>query len=165
MGSVFVLMFLLVFTFSCAQKSPPAEASAVANGVEIKIEYNSPRVRGRIIWGDLVPYDQVWRTGANEATVFEVDKDVVIDGKKVPAGQYALFTIPRAGAPWTVILNKTAEQWGAYKYDPSNDLMRFTVQPERIIEPREDMTFEVSQDGNITFLWEYVTFNFQVLPD
>ncbi len=162
LNSVFMLTFLLVFTVSCAQKSPPAKAEASVNGVEIQIKYNSPRVKGRIVWGDLVAYDQVWRTGANEATIFEVDKDVVIEGNKVPAGSYSLFTIPKKGDSWTVILNKVPEQWGAYKYDPEKDLMRFTVDTERTIEMKEEMTFDISESGAVTFTWEYLTFDFQV---
>jgi hypothetical protein len=158
----FLLITLLIFTGACAQKSPPAVAEKAVDGVNIKINYNSPRVRDRIIWGDLVAYDKIWRTGANEATVLEVSKDVRIDGKKVPAGQYALFTIPKKGEPWTVILNKVAEQWGAYKYDEGQDLMRFSVDTKRVIDLKEEMTFDIDDAGNVIFTWEYLSFQFEV---
>ena len=158
----FLLLTVFIFTGACAQKSPPASVEKAVNGVTIKMKYNSPRVRDRIIWGDLVPYDQVWRTGANEATILEVSKDVSIDGKKVPAGQYTLFTIPKKGEPWTVILNTVSEQWGAYKYEEDKDLMRFTVDTERIIDLEEEMTFDINDSGNVVFTWEYMRFQFQV---
>jgi hypothetical protein len=162
MNIQFLLITLLIFTGACAQKSPPAVAEKVVDGVTIKINYNSPRVRERIIWGDLVPYDQIWRTGANEATVLNVSKDVKIDGKKVPAGQYSLFTIPKKGEAWTVILNKVYEQWGAYKYDESKDLMRFSVETKRVIDLSEEMTFDIDDTGNVIFTWEYLSFQFKV---
>jgi len=159
------LSYVFIISLSiqaCAQKSPQANTEKKVNGVTIKIDYHSPSVRDRIIWGDLVPYDQVWRTGANNATTFEVDKEVTIANKTVPAGKYALFTIPKKGAPWVVILNKEADQWGAYNYNESEDLMRFTVEAKRQVEMTEEMTFDIDDEGNVSFSWEYLTFQFPV---
>lgn len=158
-----LIFAVLIFTGACAQKSPPATAENEVGGVTVKIKYNSPRVRDRVIWGDLVPYDEVWRAGANEATTLEVSKDVKIGGKKVPAGSYAFFVIPKKGEPWTVILNKVAEQWGAYKYDENEDLMRFPVETKRVIDIQEDMTFEVDDSGDVVFTWEYISFQFKIV--
>ena len=82
-----------------------------------------------LIWGDLVPYGKVWRTGANEATTFETDKDIMIKEQKLPAGKYALFTIP-GETEWTWIFNSVWDQWGAYKYDESKDVLRVKSTPE-----------------------------------
>lgn len=160
------LIYALLFTFSiqaCAQKSPPVKVKKEINGVNIEINYHAPSVRDRAIWGDLVPYDQVWRTGANNATTFEVDKDVKIGKEKVPAGKYALFTIPKKGEPWVLILNKEADQWGAYNYKDSEDLLRVDVETKRLLEMKEQMTFEIDNDGNVSFKWEYLSFQFKVL--
>ncbi|RMG72406.1 MAG: DUF2911 domain-containing protein, partial [Bacteroidetes bacterium] len=93
---------------------------------EITINYGSPAAKGRTLWGDLVPYGAVWRTGANEATTFTVSQDVTIEGQTLPAGTYSLFTIP-GESDWTIIFNKTAEQWGAYEYDEAADALRVKV--------------------------------------
>ncbi|HEY0896308.1 MAG TPA: DUF2911 domain-containing protein [Sphingobacteriaceae bacterium] len=94
----------------------------------IKIQYSRPNMKGRKIFGDLVPWDQVWRTGANSATTITFTDDVRLEGNAVPAGQYGLFTIP-GKTEWTIILNKKAQQWGAYEYDQAQDFLRFTVKP------------------------------------
>ena len=96
----------------------------------ITIVYHRPNVKGRKIWGGLVPYGKVWRSGANEATVFEVSRDVTINGKPLPAGKYSLHTIPTAG-DWTVIFNKTWDQWGSFNYDEKMDAVRVTAKPVR----------------------------------
>ncbi|MDA7804395.1 DUF2911 domain-containing protein, partial [Crocinitomix sp.] len=89
-----------------APKSPRMSASGTVNGVQVDIDYGSPSVRERMIWGELVPFDKIWRAGANDATAITFGQDVSIDGKKVAAGTYALFIIPQASpANWTVVLN------------------------------------------------------------
>ncbi len=142
--------------------SPPDSVMKTVDGVNIEIHYFSPRVRDRAIWGKLVPYDSVWRTGANNATTIEVNKNVYINGKKVPKGKYSLFTIPKAKGPWTVILNKVWDQWGAFNYDSKEDLVRFEVEPERTIDKNENMKFDIDDQGNVVFSWEYRTFKFPV---
>jgi hypothetical protein len=156
------LIAVFFLTEACAQQSPKKVAQKTVSGVDISVQYFAPNVRGRVVWGDLVPYDEVWRTGANNATVFEVNKKVQIGGKVVPAGKYALFTIPVKGGPWTVILNKTYDQWGAYNYDKADDLLRFEVTPQRTIEMNEEMSFDIDDEGNVVFKWEYLSFKFPV---
>ncbi len=123
---------MLFSAFAFAQDKPVASprdsVSAKVNGATITINYGSPSVKGRSIYGALVPYGQVWRAGANEATVFTTDKDIMVEGKKLAAGSYALFTIPTA-TTWTIIFNKVAKQWGAYKYDEAQDALRVMAKP------------------------------------
>jgi hypothetical protein len=142
--------------------SPPAKvAQKISSGATISIDYSQPSVKGRTIGKDLEPMDgKVWRTGANEATVFETDKDVTIDGKKLPAGKYGLFTLFN-GKEVTVIFNKTWSQWGAFKYKEADDALRvkttYTEAP-----PTEKMTFKISQDGVVTLLWGNRKVDFKV---
>ena len=155
-------MITLLVSMSWAQESPPASAEGNVDGVSIKINYHSPKVKGRTIWGGLEPYDKVWRTGANNATTIEVSDDVKIGKNKIPKGKYALFTIPKKGDSWTVILNKEAEQWGAYNYKESEDLCRFDVKVDRTLEINESLKFDVSDDGTVVFAWEYKSFSFNI---
>jgi len=159
-GSILVIM--LTVSISYAQESPPATAEATVDGVSIKIDYHSPKVKGRTIWGGLEPYDKVWRTGANNATTIEVSADVKIGKNKMPKGKYALFTIPKKGDQWTVIINKVADQWGAYNYKESEDLFRFDVDVERTLEKQESLMFDVNDDGTVVFSWEYRSFSFKI---
>ena len=96
---------------------------------DITIDYSRPGVKDRQIWGELVPWGEMWRTGANEATTISFSSPVEIGGTSVPAGTYALFTIP-GESEWTVVLNSDAEQWGTYNYDQSKDVLRFKVKPQ-----------------------------------
>ncbi|WP_461451488.1 DUF2911 domain-containing protein [Mucilaginibacter sp.] len=109
--------------------SPRDSVSAMVNGSTITINYGSPSVRGRKIWGGLVPYKTVWRTGANEATRFTTTKDILVEGKKLAAGTYGFFAIPNEKS-WTIIFNSVANQWGAFKYDSTKDVLRVTVTPK-----------------------------------
>jgi len=110
------------------QKSPKASVSQVVGICTVTIEYHRPRVRNRVIWGELVPFGEVWRTGANEATTIAFSHPVKVAGTPVPAGKYALFTIPSRDK-WTVILNKRHQQMGSFEYSPLEDLLRFDVRP------------------------------------
>ena len=142
--------------------SPPAKVTQkISSGATISIDYSQPSVKGRTIGKDLEPTDgKVWRTGANEATVFETDKDVTIDGKKLPAGKYGLFTLFN-GKEVTVIFNKTWSQWGAFKYKEADDALRvkttYTETPAT-----EKMTFKISPDGVVTLLWGNRKVDFKV---
>lgn len=165
------LLLLTVSTY--AQKedkskrvSPPAETSVTTtDGVQITINYSSPNVKGREIWGPLVEFDKVWRTGANEATTFEVNKDVTVDGNKLPKGKYALFTVvPKEGNEVTVILNKEANQWGAFKYKQSEDAVRFKVKSTKASDVQEALKFEIEKSGKVNFAWEKLRFSFNVKP-
>ena len=157
-----VLLIALIVSFSWAQESPHTSAENTVDGVKINIEYHSPAVKGRTIWGGLEPYDKVWRTGANDATTLEVSEDAKIGKNKLPKGIYSLFTIPRKGDTWTVIINKVADQWGAYDYDESKDLFRFDVKVERTLEINESLKFDIKDDGTVVFDWEYKTFSFKI---
>ncbi|MEM7479867.1 MAG: DUF2911 domain-containing protein [Acidobacteriota bacterium] len=111
-----------------SRKSKNGKVEGTVDGVAVTVEYGSPQVRDREIWGALVPYGKVWRTGADEATTVTFGSAAKVGGKAVAAGTYSLFTIPGEGS-WTVILNKVAEQWGAYDYAEAEDVVRFEVEP------------------------------------
>src|ERR1700712_3019336 len=101
--------------------SPRDSVSGTVAGSHLKIWYGSPSVKGRKVFGGLEPFGKVYRAGANEATTFTTTKNITVEGKNLPAGTYAFFVIPVENGPWTVIFNKTAVQWGAFKYDQSKD--------------------------------------------
>ena len=131
------LTFILFFTFCINLKaqeekirvSPKAGVNQSVGFTEVEINYSRPGVKGRKVWGELVPYNKVWRSGANEATTIRFSTDVEIEGKKLPAGTYSFFAIPDKNE-WTLIFNKTAEQWGAFEYNESEDALRINVKPE-----------------------------------
>jgi hypothetical protein len=110
--------------------SPKASVSQTVGFTDVTISYSRPGVKGRKIWGGLVPYDKVWRAGANEATKITFSTDVIIEGKKLPAGSYGFFAIPGRNE-WTLIFNKVADQWGAFEYNEAEDALRITVKPEK----------------------------------
>ncbi len=134
--------------------SPRMEMTGTIEGTNITVNYGSPSVKGRTIWGDLEPYDQVWRAGANEATRVTFDKDVLVEGAPLSAGTYSYFAIPSAGA-WTVIFNNTAEQWGAFDYAEDQDALRVEVEP--IMEQANQEMLSYYIDGNdLVLRWEKV---------
>ncbi len=110
--------------------SPKAGVEQTVGFTKITIDYSRPGVKGRTIWGALVPYNVVWRAGANEATKITFSTDVKINGKKLKAGSYGFFTIPTA-KNWTIIFNKVADQWGAFEYNDVEDALRVEVTPEK----------------------------------
>lgn len=126
--------------------SPPGEASVkFADGKTITIKYSRPSMKGRKIYGGLVQYDQVWRTGANAATSFTTDAALDIGGKPVPAGSYTLYTIPGA-VKWTLIVNKQTGQWGT-NYDEAQDLVRIPMQLKQLPEGLETFTISLDKTG------------------
>ncbi len=131
--------------------SPPAKAEQKVGDATVTINYSQPSVKDREIFGELVAYDKVWRTGANEATTFETDKDLMINGKKLPAGKYALFTIPSEDE-WTIIFNKKHEQWGSYDYNEGDDVLRVKAKPMKN-KATEKMTFIITKDGVVNLDW------------
>lgn len=141
--------------------SPPAQATGVPGGIEVVLDYSQPSVKGREIWGALVPYDQIWRTGANEATWIDFAAPVTINGQALEAGKYSLFTIPSETGEWTVIFNKVWDQWGAYEYQESEDALRIMVTPTMNEELVERLEFSVTEDG-VYFSWEHLMFSFVV---
>ena len=162
-----VIAFLFQTSASQAQEdkskrpSPPAEVSAKVKGTDVVINYSQPSVKHRKVWGALVPYDKVWRTGANEATTFEVSTDVKIEGETLPAGKYSLFTIPGESS-WTIIFNSVPDQWGAYSYDASKDVLKVKVDPMETDESTEMLTFDVAKNGKVTMKWEKLAVSFSV---
>lgn len=108
--------------------SPKATVTQTIGLTDVTITYSRPAVKGRTIWGELVPYDKVWRTGANEATIITFANDVTINSKELPAGTYSLHTLPGKSS-WSFIFNKKAEQWGSYSHDPAQDALRVEAVP------------------------------------
>lgn len=157
---IFSLLALLVaFVFSTVamaqeqkpKASPAATATGKVGGATVTVNYSSPSVKGRTIWGELVPYGQVWRAGANEATTVTFDKDVMVEGKPLAAGTYSFYTIP-AEDKWTVIFNKTAKQWGT-QYDEKQDAQRVTVTPRKAPTMNERLKYDVNSEG-LLLSWE-----------
>ena len=160
--------FTLLSLTACAQDdkskrpSPPAIAKeTISSGATVTIDYSQPSVKGRTIGKDLEPKaGQVWRTGANECTTFEVDKDVKVEGQTLAKGKYGLFTI--SGDEWTIIFNSDAKQWGAYDYKESKDVLRVKVKPGKAASFAEKMTFTVSKEGKVSLLWGDIQVDFTV---
>ncbi len=147
--------------------SPSASASCdLGGGKTIKTDYSSPRMRGRKIYGDLVPYDEVWRTGANEATTFVTNSELLVGGTHVPAGSYTIFTVPGHDS-WKLIINKKTGEWGIpYKYQ-SDELARVDMKVSRLPSPVEDFTisYEKNGDGCMMHLdWETTRVSVEIKP-
>lgn len=153
--STLVAAFLLCSMVMIAQDKKPAsprqKAEYNADGARIEVSYGAPSKRGRKIFGDLVPFGQVWRTGANEATVITLNKDMMIGGKAVKAGSYALFTIP-GEKTWTVIINSDAKQWGAYDYKQAKDIARVEVPVGKSDKDYEALNMSLTKVGNAVHL-------------
>lgn len=155
-----LLISFIGFSISCNSQdkkppaSPPAQAKqTISSGAELSINYSQPSVKGRTIGKDLEPKDGVvWRTGANDATVFETSKAIKVNGKELAAGKYGLFSISGKDS-WTIIFNKTWKQWGAYDYKEADDALRINVKPEKAEPFSEKMTFTIDKSGLITLLW------------
>src|SRR5262249_18694787 len=149
------LFFLVALTLTWAQQpsaqeksqrpSPPGTADCTINGKKVTINYSRPSMKGRKIIGGLVPYGQVWRTGANEATTLTSAVDLNIGGAKVPAGTYTLYTLPSEGT-WKLIINKQTGQWGT-EYNQGQDLARVDMTKTAIAVPVEKFTISLDQSG------------------
>lgn len=157
---LFVWVMLLCTGSAVAQttkapedKSKRPSPPATVTGPNFTIEYSRPSLKGRKVFGELEPYGKVWRTGANEATTFEAKQAVKINGQALPAGKYALFTIPNE-QEWTIIFNKTANQWGAYDYDEKQDALRVKVKPTKTAQPVEQFTITASKAGTVAMAWD-----------
>ncbi len=143
------------------KKSIKSMAYAIVNGDSIKINYHSPGVRKRIIWGGLVPYGEVWVTGAHDATALVIPKMMIIGGKEIPAGKYALFTIP-GKKEWTIIINKQWKQHLATEYDEKEDVIRLKVKPGKNAHTERLQYFIEMNDSNkgkISVAWEKIKIN------
>ncbi len=159
-----LLIVLTVSVFAqdkSKRPSPPAVAEGTIDGVKVKIDYSQPGAKGRKVMGGLVPYGEVWRTGANEATVIEFDKNVKIEGQALAAGKYTLFTIP-AENEWAIIFNSKIGQWGAYDYtkNKDKDVLKVTVKPAKA-DFTEAFTITVDKDA-VTLKWENTVVAFKI---
>lgn len=153
----FLSILFMFLSMGCEEKqeeqpqiriSPKAEVMQTVGFTEVKIDYSRPGVKGRVIWGELVPFDKVWRCGANEATKFTFSADVLINDKPLKAGSYSFFAIPGT-EKWTVIFNKIADQWGAFEYNEAEDALRIEVYP---IENdfQEWLTYTITRTSDTT---------------
>jgi len=145
--------------------SPPAKADCrFADGKTIHVDYSSPRMRGRKIFGGLVPYGEVWRAGANEATTFVIDAGVNVAGKAVPAGSYTLFTLPKEDG-WTLIISKQTGEWGIPYPGEADDFARVPMKVSKLDSPRENFTVTFDQAGDACTLrmdWETTRASVQI---
>ena len=152
-----VLLFILSFTLLAAAQqdkskrpSPPAQAQCkLPDGKSITVDYSSPRLKGRKVGGEVAPYGEVWRTGANEATTFVTTANLSVEGKDVPAGSYTIFTVP-AQDQWTLIINKKTGEWGIPYHYESDELARVPMQVGKTSNPVEDFTISFDQSGGCT---------------
>jgi hypothetical protein len=161
--TLFIAVLASICTLAAAQQdksqrpSPPAQAQCkFSDGKTIIVDYSSPRAKGRKIMGGLVPYGEVWRTGANEATTFVTSADLTVAGKGVPAGSYTIFTLPTADS-WTLIINKHTGEWGIpYKYQ-AEELARVPMSVSATSGPVENFTISFDQSGGgctLQLSWE-----------
>jgi hypothetical protein len=160
MKTLLLSAFALIAVTACGQAdkskrpSPPAQAKETLNsGTTITIDYSQPSLKGRTIGQDIEPKEgEVWRTGANEATVFETDKDLKVEGQALPAGKYGLFTLVN-GDEWTIIFNKTWKQWGAFNYKEADDALRVKVKAQKSAIAAEKFTITIGKDGKVSLMW------------
>ncbi len=167
------VIFSSAFT-SLAQINTPASSpsATVSQGIglaKVTVEYSRPALKGRKVLGtSLAPYGQVWRTGANKVPNLILSQEMTVEGHKVPAGTYGLFTIPTENE-WTIILSKNPEQWGAYSYKESEDLVRFKVKAEKLAKSEEYFTIEITDftptSAKIAIRWENLQTKFSISQD
>jgi len=165
---------LLLFIGLCSEAQLTPQPSSTQTIIQdfglgkIKLVYSRPNVKGRKIFGGMEPYGTVWRTGANSATVIKFTDDVTMDGHKIPAGEYGLFSIPGENE-WTIIINKQPNQWGAYTYKQSDDFIRFTVKTEHLAALTETMTLNFTDvtptNCNLQMRWEHSGFTIHLTTD
>lgn len=194
---LFVLGFAVAASAQVVLPRPSQQASVMQRiGVtDVTITYSRPGVKGRKIWGDplpeqtasvkgeatldnqnvrpkdavIVPYGHIWRTGANDATMFVVSDEVLINGQKLAAGTYSLHTIPTKDE-WTIVFNGTANQWGSFNYDPAKDTLRVKAKPQWVNDNQEWLAFEIEPEGEdsarVNIRWEKISVPFTVkVPD
>lgn len=138
--------------------SPPATATGKVGDATITIDYSSPSIKGRKMFGGHLPYGKLWRAGANEATIFQTDKDIIVDGKKLPAGKYTFFATPGENE-WTIFFNSETGQWGDKKdgstnMDPAKTVLSFTVKAKKLDNLKEKLEYTVANNG-FSLQWEY----------
>lgn len=158
-----IVIALFVTLFANAQSKPASPAAIVTGtigGANISINYSSPSVKGRVIWGQLVPFNKIWRAGANAATTFETDKDLKIEGSKLPAGKYSFFVIPNE-KECVLIFNKVAKMSGTSNYDEKQDQLRVTVKQELSETNIESLLYAINKNS-IVLSWEKWNIPFSV---
>ena len=164
--TMFLLAGLMTTSvLSCAQDkqsrpSPATKATGKAGKATVTIDYSAPSVKGRKIFGDLIPYGKIWRAGANEATIFEIDTDVKVEGQALPKGKYGLFAIP-GESEWTIVFNKTWNQWGSYRYKQEEDALRVKVPSRKTASLVESLSYSV-EGGKVFLRWENTEVSFRV---
>lgn len=140
--------------------SPRAKVEQRVGITDFSVDYSSPGVKGRRIWGELVPWGELWRAGANSATVLTASRDFFVGETQVPAGSYSVFVVPNETGAWTVILNANAKIWGTRGYEAAQDVARIQVEPTTLAEPRERLTYifsNVTDEGaDLDLEWEKV---------
>jgi hypothetical protein len=164
--AVAAMAVFVLNTEAAAQKdkskrpSPPAQISETVGSTKITIDYSQPSKNGRAIFGELIPYGQVWRTGANEATWIELSADVKVQGKDLKAGKYAIFTIPGADE-WTIIFNSKWDQWGSGGYSEANDVLRVTAKASKTTAT-EKFTITLDKSGKASMAWDETKVEFTI---
>lgn len=141
----FTLVLLMITTLTFAQESPRKQATGKIGAATAIVDYGSPSVKGRPIWGELVPYGKVWRAGANANTTFSFDKDVKIGKNTVKAGKYGFFIIPNENKEWTVILNSKNDAWGSNGYNQELDVLRLDVKPINTDKNQEALDYAIGE--------------------
>ena len=167
-----ITMMILTAVNVYAQLTPqPSSTQSIVQDFglgKISLVYSRPDVRGRKIFGGMEPYGKVWRTGANSATVIKFTDEVSMEGNKIPAGEYGLFSIPGENE-WTIILSKQPKQWGAYNYKEADDFLRFKVKTEHLKALTETMTLAFSNVAATTcdlqMMWEHSGFTIHMTTD
>ncbi|MBL4888372.1 MAG: DUF2911 domain-containing protein [Flavobacteriaceae bacterium] len=167
-----LLLVVLTATNTLAQELPkPSPAATVEQRIgltDFKVVYSRPSVKDRMIWGDLVPFDKVWRTGANANTLITFSDDVKISGQAIKAGTYSIFTIPVQGGDWTVMFNSITDGWGTGKYDKANDVITLSATPIKgMFEESLRFSFEKLKRnrGSLVFAWDVVTIDIPIEVD
>ncbi len=172
MKKSFLLSMLAVFLFGFAAKaqddkskrpSPPAKATeTISGGAVITIDYSSPSLKNRVIGKDVEPMKgQVWRAGANEATVFETSKKIMVEGKPLAAGKYGFYVLQQDDG-WNIIFNKVTDHWGADGYDAKDDALRVKIKAAKAVKAMEKLTYTITKDGKISLVWGDLDLTFHV---
>lgn len=164
-ANLFISISGLAQQLQMPQASPSARLTQKVGLTDVVVDYSRPSTKGRKIFGELVPYGEVWRTGANGATIISFSTEVMIGGKKVPAGAYALYSIPGKSS-WTMILSKNTKLWGAIGYNPQEDLIRFEATPSKTSRMYD--SFEISfnnltdSNADLSLKWEQTRVDFTI---
>lgn len=171
-----MLLAIALFTgFSTYAQVPGVPNTSTTQTIEqelgigkITVTYSRPNVKGRVVFGNLVPYGEVWRAGANTSTAIKFTENVTLEGHAVPAGEYSFFCIPNKDN-WTIILNKTVGDWGAYSYKKENDFLRFNVKPVITADKQETLTFlfknATTESTDLVLSWDKVNLDLQIKSD